>query len=109
MKIKQGFLCLAQVDKLARAERTLLHKGEWVHGTSHPEGGGGVREAPLRSYLHDIMGKVCPYPFINTSENDARFPGLEFKVQSLVGAEFKGQNSETHTYITFNTVYEVCN
>lgn len=88
------------MDKLARAERTLLHKGEWVHGTLHP--------IQRMSYLHDIMGKVCPYPFINTSENDARFPGLEFKVQSLVGAEFKGQNSETHTYITFNTVYEVC-
>lgn len=43
MKIKQGFLCLAQVDKLARAERTLLHKGEWVHGTSHPEGGGSEK------------------------------------------------------------------
>lgn len=52
MKIKQGFLCLAQVDKLARAERTLLHKGEWVHGTSHP--------IQRMSYLHDIMGKVCP-------------------------------------------------
>lgn len=51
-KIKQGFLCLAQMDKLARAERTLLHKGEWVHGTSHPI---------QMSYLHDIM----PLPLLS--------------------------------------------
>lgn len=62
MKIKQGFLCLAQVDKLARAERTLLHKGEWVHGTSHPEGGGGQRSS-FKVIFTRYNGEGLPLPF----------------------------------------------
>lgn len=48
----QARFCVSSTDG---QERTLLHKGEWVHGTSHP--------IQRMSYLHDIMGKVCPYPF----------------------------------------------